>query len=113
MAAGQLTGGAMTMRMHAAPLALATLLVSGVADGWRAVALTRAARHTHSPTVAAAALNFRLDVLTTAVAIVGLTTVGTGYQIADPIAALLIGVVMLASAVRLTWHTLRDRPATA
>lgn len=109
MAAAQLTGGAMTMRMQAAPVAIATLLLSAGVDLWRAVALTRAARRSGSATLAAAALNFRMDVCTTAVALLGLATVGTGWQAADPVAALLIGVVMIGSAARLAWDAGRAR----
>jgi len=108
----QLSGSAMTMQMGMTPLAVGALLVSGAVDLWRSFALARAAKRSGSPALAAAALSFRLDFLTTIVALLGLLTVGTGFRIADPIAAGCIGVVMLASAFRLlrdTFHGMTDR----
>jgi cation diffusion facilitator family transporter len=103
----QLTGGAMTMQMQQAPLAVATLVVSAAVDLWRSTALARAARRSGSPALAAAALNFRLDFLTTTVALIGLVSVGTGFRAADPVAAIAIGVIMVVSSVRLLGQTLR------
>jgi cation diffusion facilitator family transporter len=102
----QLTGGGMTMQMQKAPLAIATLIVSAAVDLWRSTALARAARRSGSPALAAAALNFRLDFLTTSVALVGLLSVGTGFRAADPVAAVGIGLVMVVSSVRLLRQTL-------
>jgi cation diffusion facilitator family transporter len=103
----QLTGGAMTMQMQQAPLAVATLVVSAAVDLWRSTALARAARRSGSPALAAAALNFRLDFLTTTVALIGLVSVGTGFRAADPVAAIAIGLIMVVSSVRLLGQTLR------
>ena len=103
----QLTGGGMTMQMQQAPIAVGTLVVSAAVDLWRSTALARAARRSGSPALAAAALNFRLDFLTTSVALVGLLTVGTGFRAADPVAAAFIGLVMVVSSVRLLGQTLR------
>ncbi len=103
----QLTGGDMTMRMQQAPLAVGTLVVSAAVDLWRSTALARAARRSGSPALAAAALNFRLDFLTTTVALIGLVSVGTGFRAADPVAAGVIGLIMVVSSVRLLRQTLR------
>lgn len=105
MALRQITGGAMTMQMQQAPIAVAALAVSAGVDLWRSHALGVAARRVGSAVLAAAALSFRLDCLTTLVALAGVMTARLGVRIADPIAAGVVGVVMLVSAVRLLRET--------
>lgn len=103
----QLTGGAMSMRMQHTHLALYTTMLAGIVDLWRSVALSRAARRSGSAVLAAAALGFRLDFLNTLVVLLGLTTVGMGHQGADAVAAAVVSLIMMTSALRLLRDTLR------
>jgi len=79
---------------------------------WRARALHRAARETHSQALAADALHFASDVLGSFAVIIGLVLTGLGYAWGDSVAAIAVAVMISILGLRLgrsTIETLLDR----
>lgn len=95
------------------PLAFAVLLVSIGVSYWRAHSLQRAAEASGSAALAADALNFRTDVWSSLVVLVGLAlvAVGRGFGIAelvsyaDAVAGLIVALLVVAAAGRLARET--------
>lgn len=82
-------------------LAIGVMVVSIGVDLVRTVILRRTARRHHSQALAADALNFTGDILSSVLVIAGLLFVQWGVPWADPVAALVVAAVVLAGAVRL------------
>src|SRR3954462_2723039 len=88
------------------------LLVDIAVNFWRARALHRTARDTHSPALAADALHFASDVFGSVAVIIGLALSGLGYAWGDAAAALGVAVLISVLGLRLgrsTVETLLDR----
>lgn len=101
-------GTAMRFTVWALVVMAAALLLTA----WRARALMRAARRYQSPALEADALNFRTDVWTSGVVLVGLLLTGLGQLSgrhwlfrADAAAALAVGLAMLVLAWNLARRT--------
>ncbi len=90
----------------------AVIVVSMVASGWRSAVLQRVARQERSPALAADALNFRSDLLSSATVLVGLFFVRLGYPAVDAIASLGIAAYVVWMSIRMgrsSIDTLMDR----
>src|SRR3954464_1012563 len=88
------------------------LIVDIAVNFWRARALHRTARDTHSHALAADALHFASDVLGSGAVIIGLALSGLGYAWGDAAAALGVAVLIAVLGLRLgrsTIETLLDR----
>ena len=84
--------------------AVAVIVVSLVVDFTRSRALGHAAAKFHSQALEADALHFGTEYLSSAAVLAGLLTVkfgGERFWIADPIAALLVALVMIITGLRL------------
>jgi cation diffusion facilitator family transporter len=93
-------------------LPFVVLLIDIGVNLWRARALHRAARETHSQALAADALHFASDVLGSIAVIIGLTLSALGFEWGDPAAAAGVAVAMSLLGLRLarsTIETLLDR----
>ena len=88
------------------------LLIDIAVNFWRARALHRAARDTHSQALAADALHFASDVLGSIAVIIGLVLTVYGYRWGDAAAAIAVAVMISVLGLRLgksTIETLLDR----
>lgn len=88
------------------------LVIDIVINFWRARALHRTARETHSQALAADALHFASDVLGSTAVIIGLILTGLGFVWADSAAAIAVAVMISLLGLRLgrsTIETLLDR----
>jgi cation diffusion facilitator family transporter len=88
------------------------LVIDIVINFWRARALHRTARETHSQALAADALHFASDVLGSTAVIIGLILTGLGYAWGDSAAAIAVAVMISVLGLRLgrsTIETLLDR----
>ena len=93
-------------------IAFAVLAVDIAVNFWRARALHRTARETHSQALAADALHFASDVLGSTAVIIGLVLTGLGYSWGDSVAAIAVAVMISILGLRLgrsTIETLLDR----
>ncbi len=117
LAGGILVESWSRLREGAAPPVLSAipfvvLLVDIAVNFWRARALHRAARDTHSQALAADALHFASDVLGSIAVIIGLVLTGLGYLWGDTVAAIGVAVMISILGLRLgrsTIETLLDR----
>ena len=82
-------------------VAIGVMVLSIGVDLVRTTVLRRTARRYHSQALAADALNFTGDILSSALVVVGLLFARVGLAWADPAAALLVAAVVLTGAVRL------------
>lgn len=106
----RLTEGAKPPTLSA--IAFGVLVVDIVVNFWRARALHRTARETHSQALAADALHFASDVLGSIAVIIGLVLIGLGYPWGDSVAAIAVAVMIAVLGLRLgrsTIETLLDR----
>ena len=106
----RLTEGAAPPTLSA--IAFGVLIVDIVVNFWRARALHRTARETHSQALAADALHFASDVLGSTAVIIGLVLTGLGYAWGDSAAAIAVAVMISILGLRLgrsTIETLLDR----
>ena len=106
----RLTEGAPPPTLSA--IAFVVLVVDIVVNFWRARALHRTARETHSQALAADALHFASDVLGSTAVIIGLVLIGLGYPWGDSVAAIAVAVMIAVLGLRLgrsTIETLLDR----
>lgn len=95
------------------PLAFAVLVVSIGVSYWRSRDLERVAREHASDALAADALNFRADVWSSLVVLVGLALVALGrsagipqlVSTADAVAGLIVALLVIAAATRLARET--------
>lgn len=88
------------------------LVIDIVINFWRARALHRTARETHSQALAADALHFASDVLGSTAVIIGLILTGLGFGWGDSAAAIAVAVMISLLGLRLgrsTIETLLDR----
>src|SRR5262245_3396916 len=88
------------------------LVIDIVINFWRARALHRTARETHSQALAADALHFASDVLGSTAVIIGLILTGLGFAWGDSAAAIAVAVMISVLGLRLgrsTIETLLDR----
>jgi cation diffusion facilitator family transporter len=93
-------------------IAFVVLAVDIGVNFWRARALHRTARETHSQALAADALHFASDVLGSTAVIIGLVLTGLGYPWGDSVAAIAVAVMISILGLRLgrsTIETLLDR----
>lgn len=88
------------------PLVIGVLLVSILIDATRWRALTLVARETGSEALAADALHFSSDLVSSALALVGLVVVRMGYQLGDTVAALGVAGFIVVAAWRLARRTI-------
>lgn len=82
-------------------IAVGVMVFSIAVDLVRTTVLRRTARKHHSQALAADALNFTGDILSSALVIAGLFFARAGIHRADPVAALLVAGVVLIGALRL------------
>ncbi len=117
LAGGILVESWSRLREGAAPptlsaIAFVVLAVDIAVNFWRARALHRTARETHSQALAADALHFASDVLGSIAVIIGLVLIGLGYPWGDSVAAIAVAVMISILGLRLgrsTIETLLDR----
>ncbi len=81
------------------------LVVSILVDFSRSRALAGAAKKYNSQALEADALHFSSDILSSAVVLVGLVFARFGINYADPVAALIVAVIVIVASVRLTVKT--------
>ena len=84
----------------------ATMAGSIAVDFTRSRALARLARKTGSPALAADALHFGSDMLSSGVVLIGLGLVALGYRFADSVAAIGVAGFVAVAAVRLGRRTI-------
>jgi cation diffusion facilitator family transporter len=99
-AIARLTGTAHP-HVDAAWYAIGVICVVIAIDVARTVASWRAARRYHSAALSSNALHFASDLGGSTAVLIGLLLVRTGHQKADSVAALIVAVIVTASAVRL------------
>lgn len=81
--------------------AFGVIITSIVVDANRSTILSRIARESRSPALQADALNFRADLMTSAVALIGLILVRVGYTAVDALASLTIAAYVAYMSVKL------------
>lgn len=92
--------------------AFVVVIASMVIDAARSTYLKKVARQERSPALAADALNFRADLMTTGAVLVGLVFVRAGYPAVDAIASLFIAGWVARMSIRMgrtSIDTLMDR----
>ncbi len=88
--------------IHSSPWIFAVMFLSIGVDLWRSRLLAGAARRYHSRAMEADALNFRADMLASAMVIGGLTVIALGGPVhADAAAALLVALIIIVMSGRL------------
>ena len=86
--------------------AIGVIGASIVVDFFRARALTRVAEKTNSQALAADALHFSSDMLSSSVVLLGLGAVALGYPLADPVAAVGVALFVMLAGYRLGKRTI-------
>lgn len=117
LAGGILVESWSRLREGAAPpvisaIPFVVLVIDIVINFWRARALHRTARETHSQALAADALHFASDVLGSTAVIIGLILTGFGFAWGDSAAAIAVALMISVLGLRLgrsTIETLLDR----
>jgi cation diffusion facilitator family transporter len=104
-ASQRLFGGA-GHAVEATPAAFGVILVSIAIDFFRARALSRTAKDTASQALAADALHFSSDMVSSAAVLVGLVGIRSGYAWADSAAALVVAVFVCVAGWRLGRRTI-------
>jgi cation diffusion facilitator family transporter len=92
--------------IEAVPLAFWILGLSLLIDAWRWQALSKVAKETHSEALAADALHFSSDLVSSALTILGLIGVASGMPRADALAALGGAIFIAIAGFRLLQRTL-------
>lgn len=92
--------------VEATAIVFATLAVSALVDATRARALTKIARETGSEALAADALHFTSDLISSAFVAFGLLATRLGYPQGDAAAALLVSIFIAVAGVRLARRTI-------
>jgi cation diffusion facilitator family transporter len=98
--------------IHAAPYAIGVVAAALVIGAWRSRVLHAAARRYSSPALEADAANITADVVESVAVLIGLGAARLGLPAGDPIAALIVVVVMWTMAARIglsAVHVLMDR----
>jgi len=91
---------AATVEVEATWYAVVLVLVVMLVDVWRSRSLMRVAQATGSQALAADAMHYMSDILSSAAVLVGLGCVWFGWARGDAVAALVVAVVVLSAA----WH---------
>ncbi len=86
--------------------AIAVIIVAIIVDFFRARALNRTAKATGSQALAADALHFSSDMLSSGVVLVGLGAVALGFPVADLIAAVGVAIFVMLAGYRLGRRTI-------
>lgn len=100
-----------TQPIIAAPAVIATLLIAMVIDFYRVRALRRVAAETNSVALEAGALHFLSDMMSSGVVLLGMVFVLLGYPKADAVAAMVVALFILVTAIKLgkrSFNTLID-----
>jgi len=84
----------------------AVLIISIIVDFSRARALSRAARKYNSQALEADALHFSSDILSSLVVLIGLVFAQYGINYADPLAALIVAVIVIMASWKLARRTI-------
>jgi len=79
----------------------AVIIISIVVDFSRSRALSRAAKKYHSQALEADAMHFSSDILSSLVVLLGLILVRFDIKLADPLAALIVAVLVIVASIRL------------
>jgi cation diffusion facilitator family transporter len=95
-----------THPVEVTPLVVGVLLVSILIDATRWRALSLVARETNSEALAADALHFSSDLVSSSLALAGLIAVKMGYPMGDTIAALGVALFIVTAAWRLARRTI-------
>ena len=102
-----------TVELHHSIWPVLVLIASIAVDYWRARQLRIVAKLTHSPALAADAFHFASDIWSTVAVLLGLTAsyIGAKFQIpslkyADPLAAIVVSMMILRLTVLLSRETL-------
>ncbi len=93
-------------------IGIVVMTISLVVDYERSQMLYKTAREHGSQALEADGLHFRMDMLSSAVVLIGLLLVSLGLSIADPLAAVGVSIVILVASFRLArraYDTLVDR----
>lgn len=93
------------LRLEVTAWGFGVLVVSIIIDFSRSRALKKAAKKHKSQALEADALHFSSDILSSLVVIVGLVFAKFGYEKADPIAALVVAVLVIIASLRLAKET--------
>ena len=104
-AGNRLWGGHKSV-VEVTPLVIGVLLVSILIDATRWRALTLVAKETNSEALAADALHFSSDLVSSSLALAGLIAVRMGYPMGDTIAALGVAGFIVVAAWRLARRTI-------
>ncbi len=100
----------------------AVMILSIAASLWLSTYLMRIARRHHSQSLEGNALNFRTDVLSSSVVLLGLVLVGLSHRLgpqwawlaqADAVAALAVAIMVLQVSLRLGWQAVGSLLDTA
>jgi cation diffusion facilitator family transporter len=110
-AAKRLPGGTTTIAFTYLPFIV--LAVEMTINAWRARALLRVARETRSQALEADALHFASDFFGSIPVIIGLALSAYGYAWADPVAALVVAVLISILGMRMAKRTLETLVDTA
>ncbi|MEM0475227.1 MAG: cation diffusion facilitator family transporter [Candidatus Norongarragalinales archaeon] len=89
------------VKIDVSTLDLALMFFTVVVDIALAVYLRRKSRELHSAAIEASAGNYYSDILQNTAALLGLTLAGLGFAWADPIAAIVLSLLMLRVAYRI------------
>jgi cation diffusion facilitator family transporter len=92
--------------VEATPLAFGVLVVSIVVDAYRYKALTRIARETKSDALAADALHFSSDLVSSSLVLLGLLATFLGFRQGDTVAAIGVALFIAIAGVRLGRRTI-------
>ena len=87
-------------------IAIGVLLVEIVVNTWRARALKRVGRQTHSAALQADALHFASDVFSSFAVLAGFAIIAAGYRWGDAAAAIGVAALIAILALRLVTHTI-------
>jgi cation diffusion facilitator family transporter len=87
-------------------IAVGVLLVEIVVNTWRARALKRVGRQTHSAALEADALHFASDVFSSFAVLAGFAIIAAGFWWGDAAAAIAVAALIAVLAIRLVIHTI-------
>lgn len=90
------------------PLVFVVLITEIAVNGWRAFTLRAVAARTGSTALSGNAMHFASDMISTLAVLVGLIFAGFGFRLADPLAALVVALLIAAIAIRLMRKTLDE-----
>ena len=93
------------VQVDATAYAIALPAATMVIESGRALTLRWAGRTWGSPALQAGAVNRLADIVSSAGVLVGLVAVRIGYPWADSVAALLVALVIVSTALRLLWRS--------